>query len=181
MWEDWRLLKKLKRGDLSALRRIYLKYKDDLLRVALSLLKDHAAAEDCLHDVFVLFAGQVAILEVRTSLKSYLAASIANRARDHLRKKANRLIPLPDGLDPAEETRDPATSLTASEESNQLLAALSELPHIQQEVICLHHQGEMTFKQIAEFQDVSINTIQSRYRYGLEKLRSRLSYAGVEL
>ncbi len=180
MWEDWRLLKKLKRGDRNALRRIYLKYKDDLLRVALSLLRDHAAAEDCLHDVFVLFAEHAPILEVRTSLKSYLASSVANRARDHLRKKSNRLVSIPEGMDPADEGQDPSGGLTASEEANQLLTVLSELPHIQQEVICLHLQGGLTFKQIAEFQEVSINTIQSRYRYGLEKLRSRLSYAGVE-
>jgi DNA-directed RNA polymerase specialized sigma24 family protein len=48
--EDQRLLKRLRAGDKDALRRIYEKYIDDLLRVALSLLFDIQAAEDCIHD-----------------------------------------------------------------------------------------------------------------------------------
>jgi DNA-directed RNA polymerase specialized sigma24 family protein len=59
MLEDQRLLRRLRGGDKDALRQIYEKYIDDLLRVAISLLYDIQAAEDCLHDVFVNFAGSV--------------------------------------------------------------------------------------------------------------------------
>jgi RNA polymerase sigma factor (sigma-70 family) len=52
---------------------------------------------------------------------------------------------------------------------------MAELPYQQREVIILHFQGGMRFKAIAKSQDVSINTIQSRYRYGLDKLRSLLN------
>ena len=39
----------------------------------------------------------------------------------------------------------------------------------------LHLQAQMSFRQIAEAQDVSINTVMSQYRYGLQKLRSLLN------
>jgi RNA polymerase sigma-70 factor (ECF subfamily) len=58
------------------------------------------------------------------------------------------------------------------EELQQLAEKMQLLPHEQREVIILHLKGEIKFKTIANLQDVSINTVQSRYRYGLEKLRS---------
>jgi len=48
------------------------------------------------------------------------------------------------------------------------------LPYEQRETITLHLHGGLTFREIAEHQDVSINTAQSRYRYGLDRLRSIL-------
>lgn len=51
---------------------------------------------------------------------------------------------------------------------------MAQLPYEQREVVMLHLHGGMMFKQIAKSQHVSINTIQSRYRYALDKLRRLL-------
>ena len=56
MWEDKHLVARLKNGDKGALRRIYAKYKDDILSVATVMLQEANEAEDILHDVFVSFA-----------------------------------------------------------------------------------------------------------------------------
>ena len=58
------------------------------------------------------------------------------------------------------------------ETSIEIHNALGQVPFEQREVIVLHVHGDMKFKEIAQLQGVSIKTIQSRYRYGLEKLRS---------
>jgi RNA polymerase sigma-70 factor (ECF subfamily) len=50
------------------------------------------------------------------------------------------------------------------------MRALEVLPAEQREVIALHLQGDMKFRQIAAMLDLSINTVQSRYRYGMERL-----------
>ena len=49
---------------------------------------------------------------------------------------------------------------------------LGRLPFEQSEIIVLHLHQEMRFREIAEALGISINTVQSRYRYGMEKLRS---------
>jgi DNA-directed RNA polymerase specialized sigma24 family protein len=49
------------------------------------------------------------------------------------------------------------------------------LPYEQQETILLHLQADMTFRQIGRMQDVSAKTAESRYRYGIVKLRSMLN------
>jgi len=61
------------------------------------------------------------------------------------------------------------------EESQLLTDALSRLPLEQLETIILHLKGGMKFKEIADMQGISINTVQGRYRYGLDKLRTILN------
>jgi len=85
MSEDRQLLKALQRGETAAWRRIYLKYKDDLLTVARSLVYDVNTAEDCLQEVFVLLASDGN--KIHSNLKGYLLSCVVNRARDHLRRR----------------------------------------------------------------------------------------------
>jgi len=175
MFEDQRLLSLLCAGDKDALRRIYEKYIDDLLRVATSLLSDIQSAEDCLHDVFVNFAGTVNVSMIHSNLKSYLISCVANRARDQLRSKARQSISQPQQLCSRLVSTSPAKQLIAAEESARVFEALAELPYQQREVFVLHIQGQMKFREIAGLLDLSINSVQSRYRYAIEKLRAILT------
>ena len=53
--------------------------------------------------------------------------------------------------------------------------ALTQLPYEQREVLLLRSHSDMRFAAIAAAQGVSINTVQGRYRYAVEKLRSLLA------
>jgi len=174
MSEERHLVERLQAGDQAALRGIYEEYKDDLLTVAVCLLGSVAPAEDALHDVFVAFAASVRRLRPRGSLKGYLVACIANRARDHLRRRPREPASLAETDDVAAPAFEPAEAISNAEETEQLQQALAVLPYEQRETITLHLHGGLTFREIAEHQDVSINTAQSRYRYGLDRLRSIL-------
>ncbi|MHC4327507.1 MAG: RNA polymerase sigma factor [Planctomycetota bacterium] len=174
MFEDQRLLGRLRAGDKEALRRIYEKYIDDLLRVATSLLSDIQSAEDCLHDVFVDFAGNVNGSMIHSNLKSFLISCVANRARDQLRSKARQSTCQPEQLRPASISTSPEKQLIDAEESDRVFEALAELPYQQREVFVLRIQGQMRFREIAGLLGLSINSVQSRYRYAIEKLRAIL-------
>ncbi|HUT28215.1 MAG TPA: RNA polymerase sigma factor [Sedimentisphaerales bacterium] len=174
MLEDGRLLKQLRRGDRDALRRIYEKYVDDLLAVAVSLLSDVHTAEDCVHDVFVGFAGAAGSIRIRHNLKGYLLSCVANRARDQLRKRPREPNQRLEEADYPTTSSEPASRLIDCEESARLFAALAKLPYEQREVFVLHAQGDMKFREIAGLVGVSTATVQSRYRYAIEKLRGLL-------
>lgn len=176
MIEDKLLIWRLKCGSTDALCRIYNKYKDNLLRLAASLLNDTSAAEDIVHDFFVSFAESTEKLKLNGSLKSYLARCVVNRVRNANKTRRRReTTSLNKAESAVSNSRRPEQWIIDSEQLRQLNDALAQLPEQQREAIVLHLQGEMKFKAIAELQDVSINTIQSRYRYGLDKLRSILS------
>ncbi len=51
---------------------------------------------------------------------------------------------------------------------------MAELPPEQREVIVLRIKGNMKFREIAKLQGVPLQTVQARYRYGLNKLRTTL-------
>jgi RNA polymerase sigma-70 factor (ECF subfamily) len=68
----------------------------------------------------------------------------------------------------------PDSAILFDEQKRHLANALFALPYEQREVILLRHFSDFKFKKIASIQNVSINTVQGRYRYGLDKLRSLL-------
>jgi RNA polymerase sigma factor (sigma-70 family) len=175
MLEDRLLLKRFKNGSVDALGCIYEKYENYLLTLAGGLLGDCSAAEDVLHDVFCNFIRSREKIKLRGNLKGYLGTCVVNLARDRIRSRNRGAV----GLDVSEpvvsDANRPDQSVILSEESRQLTDALGQLPYEQREIIIFHLRGGMKFRQIADMQSVSANTIKSRYRYGLDKLRTLLN------
>ena len=172
MLEDKFLVWKFKHGSADALRQIYEKYKNDLLGLAIALSKDKAGTEDVVHDVFVSFAQSAGNLQLRTNLKSYLSTSVANRVRNLARVEP--ITPL-DAVEVADaDTNRPDRLAMSKEQMQRIGSALADLPYEQREAVILRLQSGLRFKDIAESQQVSVNTIQSRYRYGISKLQSIL-------
>jgi len=170
--EDRILVRRFNAGDTQALRRIYEKYKPDLFRVAGALLHDPATVEDVVHDAFVGFASQVGRFELKGSLKGYLAICVANRARNVGRQDRQR------GLQdrPAPEQPPDASELASDGELHQMVrATLANLAPEQHQAIILHVVGALRFREIARQTGESVNTVKSRYRYGIARLRSLLN------
>ena len=175
MLEDRLLIWRLKHGSTAALEHIYEKYLVPLTTVASSLLHDPSSAEDAVHDAFVAFARSTDRLALKGSLRAYLATCVLNKARDQLRSKAHQGLPL-ETAGPIRGAQRRPDEMAALRETRQRIGrALMQLPAAQREAIVLHLQAQMSFRQIAEAQDVSINTVMSQYRYGLQKLRSLLN------
>jgi len=165
------------RGDATALRDIYGLYKDDLVTLASALLHDKTSAEDAVHDVFAKLLDRQKVLKISQSLRQYLMTAVANAARQRYRLgKKTAEVPLDSESIPESQTQSPPESAMLLDEQQQhLSSALSALPYEQREVILLRHFSDLKFKTIASLQDVSLNTVQGRYRYGLDKLRSLLN------
>ncbi|HIJ51601.1 MAG TPA: sigma-70 family RNA polymerase sigma factor [Planctomycetes bacterium] len=172
--EDKLLIWKFKHGSSDALCRIYEKYEDYMLTSAISLLNDLSSAEDVVHDVFVSFSQSADKLRLNGNLKGYLMTCVVNLARDKIRATQRHRLALDKMNHVSSDSKQPSDSIIGDEELQQLISAMAQLPHEQREAIVLHLRGSMRFKAIARLQGVSINTVQSRYRYGLDKLRSLL-------
>jgi RNA polymerase sigma factor (sigma-70 family) len=173
---DRLLVTRCRKGSRDALRRIYEKYRDSLLILAIALSHDANLAEDAVHDVFVAFAQNIGSFRLTGSLKAYLTKCVANRVRDLLRARNGRTKNLSsrrtysEVMDSSEPSR-----LICSEELRLLSLALAELPDEQREVIVLHIHGKMRFRIMAKSLGISVNTVKGRYRYGIRKLRSILN------
>ena len=166
------LVWRFNRGSKDAFRMLYEKYKDDLLGLAITLLRDRSLAEDVVLDVFVSFAGTTGSFHLSGTLKGYLSTCVANAARDRNRSRSRRDVGLEDAEAMKCDSGDPVEHAIDSEQSGRLTQLLGRVAYEQREIIVLHLHQEMRFKEIAEALGISINTVQSRYRYGLEKLRT---------
>ncbi|MFC1765816.1 RNA polymerase sigma factor [Planctomycetota bacterium] len=176
MIEDSVLLWKYKRGSKEALCRLYEKYRSDLLTVAVNLLGDTNSAEDVVQDVFVSFVRTAETFRLTGSLKGYLATCVANRSRDCIRKRQRKWAVLAKRDEPMiSEASNPVQLVVHGEDLERLSLAMTQLPQPQREAIVLFLHGGLKFRQIAKFQDVPIKTAQSRFRCGLDKLRSILN------
>ena len=176
MIEDPLLIWKFKHGSRTALLRIYEKYKNDLLKLAVALAGDVNEAEDVVQDVFVRFAQSATTIRPAGNLRKYLVTCVANRTRNRKRDQRRHEST---GLDGAEtlvsDFRRPEQWAMLSEALKELQHAMAHLPYEQREVVGLYIEGSITFREIAKIQSVSINTVQGRYRYGIAKLRSLLN------
>jgi RNA polymerase sigma-70 factor (ECF subfamily) len=175
MVEDKILMWRYKCGNRDALARIYEKYEAYLLTLAAALLNDVYTAEDVVHDFFVSFAQSADKLRLDGNLKGYLVTCVANRARDQMRARRQQPLGLDQAYSVCSNSKKPDACAMFGEELRLLSLSLCQLPYEQREVLILHFFGRMKFKTIAKVQDVSVNTVQSRYRYGLDKLRLLLN------
>lgn len=182
MIEDRLLIFRVKHGDSGALVRIYDKYAGALMSLAYKLVHNYAVAEDLLHDVFLDFVEGIQGFRLTGSLKAFLACCVANRAKDWLRS-SNRHPKHSLEMDSFRSAcRTPDQMAIADESSSLINDALDQLPIEQREVVLLHLLGGMTFREIGVQQGVSINTVQGRYRYGIQRLRNRFKIeAGHEV
>ena len=174
MIEDELLKLRFKLGGADALRRIYEKYLDYLLGVAMAFLNDSHAAQDVVHDVFVSLAQSTDTFRLTGNLRHFLATCVANRARDRLRAgRRQREQSGPESIEP--QTNPPEDGLICAEQARRIYEALAQLPDEQREAIVLRIKAGMKFRQIARIQNASFVAVQARYRRGIEKLRSILN------
>jgi RNA polymerase sigma factor (sigma-70 family) len=171
MMEDELLKLRFKLGSEDALRRIYEKYLDYLLSVAMAFLNDAHAAQDIVQDVFVSMAQSADSFRLSGSLKHFLATCVANRARDRLRAAKRREEP----AGPEPQSDSPEDRLICTEQARRVYNALAQLPEEQRETIVLRIKAGMKFRQIANIQNASFVAVQARYRRGIDRLRSILS------
>ena len=106
---------------------------------------------------------------------------VANHARNWNKSERRRSNP---GMEPEETVasceRGPLESVICNEQMERLSHVLVELPFEQREVVMMHLYASMTFREIAKSRQISPNTAKSRYRYGIDKLRTLLKVGGAQ-
>ena len=161
----------LARDDPTAVEMMWHRYAGDLLAFLQAMLCSKHDAEDVLQAVFVRIVRQRRRLAKARRLDAYIFQIARREAFTFLRRRQRRPTTGP-GDEPWLLATD--ANNTQNDLSDRLQAALAGLPAKQREVIVLKTYREKTFAEIGRLLGVSQNTIASRYRYGLEKLKALL-------
>ncbi len=164
---DERIRAALGRDDPAAIELMWDRYAGDLLALLQAVLGSKQDAEDVLQTVFVRMVRQRRHLAAARRLDAYVCQIARHEASRFLKQRRK-----PRGESPREPWLVGAEPDAAGQETAETLqAALAQLPAVQREVVVLKIYRDKTFVEIGGLLALSQNTVASRYRYALEKLR----------
>ena len=164
-------------GDAAAFELLYSRHRGPLFRFMLHQVRVHATAEELYQDVWQRVITARSRYAPEAKFSTWLFQIAHNRITDHWRAQSHRPPAPADAEERTAREVDPETperQLSAFEERRRLQLALEELPPEQKEVVLLRLEQELTLEQIGEITGVGRETVKSRLRYALDKLRHRL-------
>lgn len=165
------------KGDAEAFNHLYERHRTSLYRyMRRQLMYSEAMLDELYQDVWLKIINSKLQYKVKASFKTYLYQIANNTIKDHFRRESVRKIM--SNIEHDSEVVD--KSLLPEdlvEKSNLILkfkALLNELPQQQRDVFLLREEAGLTSVQIADVMQVSVETVKSRMRYAVARLKSLL-------
>lgn len=138
-----------------------------LFRMAFLWVKDRALAEDLLQNVFEKSFQREDELEKHPNLKAWMIRSLKNEALMHFRKNG-RIISLEGEIEPSEE---PKELEKGNEQLSDLMRLVAKLPEKQSQIFQLRESEGLTYEEIAEYLEISIEQVKVNLHRARKKLR----------
>lgn len=160
-------------GDAGAFAELYQRHRSALYRF---IRRQCAAsvADELFQDVWTRLIVARQRYEVSAKFSTYLYQIARNRLIDHFRS-TGRSLEDTGGDDPpdppAPSTQQPEHLIERRQRLDRLLALVEALPGAQREAFLLHEEAGMTLEEIADVTGAGRETVKSRLRYALARLR----------
>ncbi|MFH5833829.1 RNA polymerase sigma-70 factor [Halalkalibaculum sp. DA3122] len=181
---DKLLFEKVKDGDEEAFEELFDKYYEPLVRFVWGYVKSEAIAEEIVQELFLKVWRISTTLTIQTSIKSYLYRAGRNMSLNHLKHR-----------DTEQEWEEEKKALHKNQPRESKLdrnlhykmllkeveQAIQDLPERRRLIFVLSRHQDMTYKEIADFLDISENTVDTQIRRALATLRERFSELLVSL
>lgn len=157
----------LRSGDMTAFEEIYDQLKTPVYTIIVRMIGDEDAAEDILQEVFIKLFRSPPDPGIRNP-RAYLFKIARNHAIDSMRRRRPNV-----SLDAMEDTvqapeQDHAVRLDVE-------SAMKQLPSVQRQIVTLHVNGGLRFREIADIVEEPLGTVLWRYQTAVSKLRNELS------
>jgi RNA polymerase sigma-70 factor (ECF subfamily) len=180
------LMLRFRGGDVRAFELLLGRHQRPIYEFVLRSVGPHntALAEDLTQETFLRVVKQASTYEQRAKFTTWLYTLARNLCIDHSRRMVHRKArsldqPDDEGQTLLERTADtgPPTDrkVIGQQLQGRLQEAIDALPDDQREVFLMREQADLSFKEIADIVGISENTVKSRMRYALEKLRGQLA------
>jgi len=165
-------------GDMAAFETLYARHRGPLYRFLMRQVRNQALADEFFQDVWQRVIAAREGWKPEAAFSTWLFRIAHNRLNDHWRAAKHR-PPAPEDADErAGRVPDPSTperELSDFEQRRRLQRALEDLPDEQREVLLLRLEQELSLEEIGVITGVGRETVKSRLRYAMDKLRQRLN------
>ena len=165
-------------GDAAAFELLYARHRGPLYRFLLRQIRDSTLADEFFQDVWQRVIGARHGWNPDAQFSTWLFRIAHNRLNDHWRGLKHRPPTPEDGDERATRVPDPTTperELSEFEQRRRLQRAIEELPEEQREVVLLRLEQELSLEEIGAITGAGRETVKSRLRYAMDKLRARLT------
>jgi RNA polymerase sigma-70 factor (ECF subfamily) len=173
----------LEEGDEQAFRQLLERHQDRIFGYLMGMVKERAVANDIFQDTFerVIEAMQDGGYTPQGRWLSWVMRIARNAAIDHTRKQ-EKWADVPHEAEEGrsfwdtleDDTPVADEELHRAEQRAWLDEHIEQLAPEQREVLLLRQETDLTFQEISDLQDVSINTTLGRMRYALKNLRKMM-------
>jgi len=186
---DQVLVKKFIQGDQQSIETLINRHKNKVYTYIVLIVKNQQLAEDIFQDTFIKVIRSLKQGKYKDNGKfvSWVIRIAHNLTIDHFRKEKQINTCTNEDYESdifnSRKLSDGTIEDTLVEDQivNEVRLLIEELPDDQKQVILLRHYGGLSFKEIAEQTDVSINTALGRMRYALINLRKQIEQKNLKL
>jgi len=163
-------------GSMAAFETLYRRHKDPLWRYLLRGAEDREAVAEMFQDIWSGVVRSRSSWQPQARFTTWLYTLAHNRLVDYYRLRRLATAPLEAADDVAAPEQDgPDAAARVAQLRQRLLDGLAQLPHEQREAFLLKEEGGLSLEEIGEVTGVGRETVKSRLRYALVKLRQELS------
>ncbi|WP_165247221.1 RNA polymerase sigma factor [Paludisphaera soli] len=174
---DEALVRRARGGDPTAREELFLRHRDDAYRTAYRLLGDQHDALDVVQESLMKAFARLSEFDGRGGFRFWLLRIVVNTALDQGRRRKRRKYVTLEG-EPASPSPDddPARGLHRQDLRRALDVALGNLSPILRATFVLFAELGLSYKEIAEAQEVPIGTVMSRISAARKKLQAELDW-----
>ncbi len=182
-YSDSQLVSQYLKGDKKALEILIARYLKQVYSFIYRLTGQAAEAEDITQEVFLKMWKHLKKFKSEHNFKTWLFTIARNTAIDYLRKKKDIPFSKFDNEEGdnflmetlADTAPLPSKIFEQADLTNLLTKAINKLSVNYRQILLLYYKEQFTFQEIADITGESINTVKSRQRRALIKLKKLLT------
>ncbi|RKU10712.1 hypothetical protein C6502_10835 [Candidatus Poribacteria bacterium] len=168
------LISRAQAGDLEAYGSIVQRFQDMAVGYAYSILGDFHLAEDAAQEAFIEAYPILSRVYGPVAFPGWFRRLIFKHCNRLTRGKRDELMPLETMIEMPSVGKDPAVEIEERETKSLVLAAVDALPEHQRQVTTLFYISGFSQKQIANFLEVPVTTVDNRLRASRKRLKATL-------
>ena len=177
---DDALIERIASGDKLAMRALYARHQLRVFRFLGSILKDQAAAEDLLNEVFIDIWRQAGRFEGRSSVSTWILAIARFKALSALRRPRFAELDEKTAVEIVDLEDDPEVVAQKKDKAEILRACLAGLSSEHREIIDLVYYQEKSIEECAEIVNIPENTVKTRLFHARKRLAEIAKSKGLD-
>jgi RNA polymerase sigma-70 factor (ECF subfamily) len=174
------LIGRIAKGDRLAMQVLFARHHVRVYRFVLRLVRNEAAAEDLISDVFLDVWRQAGSFEGKSQVSTWLLSIARFKALSSFRKRREAELDEAAAEEIEDDSDDPSVTLQKKDKADALRACLAKLSPEHREIVDLVYYHEKSVEEVAAIVGIPEGTVKTRMFHARKKLSEILKAEGID-